>query len=209
MTILPTNRFVKCAFYTPIGATNVRLHGTEIVGDWKQKASDYSGERGLTLAQRFAVLASDAESILKFTQRWGPLLGNPYDGRDGFRFNVESWRQSQIEFMKLWRSVRRTGASPWESGERIWVEFRPKAVILRCPDLFTFMVFELLSNAKALRVCERPSCPHPYFLAQHGKERYCSTECAKWAQSEWKKRWHDQQRQKRIKGEPDGTEKTR
>jgi hypothetical protein len=45
MTILPTNRFVKCAFYTPIGATNVRLHGAEIIGDWKQKASDYYGEK--------------------------------------------------------------------------------------------------------------------------------------------------------------------
>ena len=209
MTILPTNRFVKCAFYTPIGATNVRLHGPEIIGDWKQKASDYYGERGLTLAQRFAVLPCDAESILKFTQRWGPLFGSPYDGRDGFCFRIESWRQSQIEFMKLWRGVRRTGASPWESNEQTWVEFRPKAVILRCPDLFTFMVFELLSNAKALRVCERPSCPHPYFLAQHGKERYCSTECANWAQSEWKKRWHDQQRQKRTKGETNGTQKAR
>ena len=201
MTILPTNRFVKCAFYTPIGATNVRLHGAEIIGDWKQKASDYYGERGLTLAQRFAVLPCDAESILKFTQRWGPLYGNPIDGKDGFCFSVESWRQNQFVFRKLWRSVRRTGAAPWETQERIWVDFKPKAVTLRCPDLFTFMVFELLNNAKALRVCKLPSCLHPYFLAQHGKEQYCSPECANEAQSEWKRRWHEKQREKRMKGE--------
>jgi hypothetical protein len=201
MTILPTNRFVKCSFYTPIGATNVRLHGIEIVGDWKQKASDYYGERGLTLAQRFAVLPWYAESIRKFTQQWGPLYGNPYDGRDGFRFSFESWRQNQLEFTKLWRSVRRTGAAPWETQERIWVDFRPKAVTLRCPDLFTFMVFELLSNAKALRVCKWPRCQHPNFLAQHGKEQYCSTECANEAQSEWKRRWHEKQREKRMKEE--------
>jgi hypothetical protein len=62
------------------------------------------------------------------------------------------------------------------------------------------MWFELMSNAKALRVCERPDCKTPYFLAEHGKERYCSIGCANWAQSNWKKRWHEQQRQKRKKG---------
>jgi hypothetical protein len=209
MSILPIDRFVRCAFYTPTGVEGVRVHRTEIVGDWKFKKDHYP-DKSLTLAQRFANSTCDAKSVLRFTERWGPLSGNPYDGKDGFRFTVESWAGTQQALQQLWRVVQHNGAIPFQPAEPIVVEFAPKGTTLRCPDLYHFMCFELMSNSKRLRICKREDCGTPYFLAQHGKEQYCSPDCANWAQSVWKKRWHEEQRQRRIKtGENDGTQKTR
>jgi hypothetical protein len=202
---------VRCAFYTPTGCANVRANEneTEITGDWEHEASTYYGERGHLLAQRFANSPSDARSILEFTRRWGPIFGNPYDGRKGFQLPVDSWAGTQQAFRQLWRVVQRTGASPFEP-ESIVVEFVKGLPLLQCPDLYTFMCFELMSNASKLRICKREDCGKPYFLAQHGKEQYCSTKCANWAQSIWKKRWHEDQRQKRLKAEvSSGTQKAR
>lgn len=61
--------------------------------------------------------------------------------------------------------------------------------------LWTF-IFEALHYPEKVRLCLRPDCKH-YFIAQHGKELYCSVECANWSQAQLKKRWHEQQRQKR------------
>jgi hypothetical protein len=208
-SILPTDRFVRCAFYTPTGCVNVRKNEMEIIGDWAHKASNYYGDRGNLLAQRFANSPSDARSILKFTQRWSPILGNPYDGRDGFQFTVESWAATQKAFQQLWRVVQRTGSCPFQPVEPVVVEFVKGRPLLQCQDLYTFMCFELMSNASKLRTCKRENCGNPYFLAQHGKEQYCSIDCSNWAQSIWKKRWHEDRRQKRLKVEvSSGTHKT-
>jgi hypothetical protein len=212
MTLLPSDRFIRCAFYTPIGVTNVLRNEAGIVGDWKRKASDYYGDRDSTLAQRFANSPCDPDSIWKFTKRFGPLHGNPKDRRDGFSFSIDSWIAKQVEFMELWHRVqRRGGAAPFDLPEHIVVEFFTKrAVTLQLPNLVTFMCFELLRDAKRLRSCKRMDCQHSFFLAQHGKEQYCSIDCSNWAQSVWKKRWHEEQRKKRLESEEgNGTQKTR
>jgi hypothetical protein len=203
--------------------TNVRLQGTEITGNWSKKSSEFYGERSSTLAQRFANWPCDPESILQFTQRWGPLFGNPYDRDRGFRFTIEEWIEAQSVFRAIWRNLKGfprdfegidrrlpIGTLPIATPEPVQVQIGPKAVILQIPNLFTFMHFELHSSIKVLRICKRRDCKKRYFLAQHGKEQYCSTDCANWAQSVWKKRWHEEQRQKGKKGGgSDGTQKTR
>jgi len=214
----PPNRFVNCLFCTPIGVKDVCLNGSEISGTRTQRR-DCWNERGLTLAQRFANQPQDPKSIFQFTQRWGPLHGNIYDNGETFSFSIDSWIRSQIQFRESWVMVQRLqrakrdfswGVVTVSSLETVHVEHGPKGPILRCPDLYTFMSFELHGNGKALRVCKRTDCPMPYFLAQHGKELYCSTKCANWAQSIWKKRWHEERRKERTKArKTDGTQKAR
>lgn len=215
---LPPHRFVKCLFFTPIGAEDVHLKESEVVGTRTEPIA-YWGERGLTLAQRFANQSQDQKSILQFTQRWGPLYGNIYDNGETFSFSMDSWIRSQAQFRESWVMVQRLqrakrdfswGVVTVSSLETVHVEHGPKGPILRCPDLYTFMSFELHGNGKALRVCKRTDCPKPYFLAQHGKERYCSTGCANWAQSKWKKRWHKKKKLERIKARgTNGAKETR
>jgi hypothetical protein len=99
------------------------------------------------------------------------------------------------------------------------IEVRGKWLDFRCHDLWTFMVLEMFMNQRMLRLCEHPGCVQQlYFIAQHGKERYCSTDCSNWSQSQLKKRWHAEQRLKRSlaagarigkKGDHNGPRKAR
>jgi hypothetical protein len=106
--------------------------------------------------------------------------------------------------------MRQAGADVTRLLELGQAEIRNRWLHFGCGSLFDFMLLELLSNREKLRFCRRPGCAHPYFIAQHGKEQYCSTDCANWAQSKWKKQWHQEQRQKRLvekKGGKRGTRK--
>jgi hypothetical protein len=210
MTRLPINRFVKCGFYTPIGVKNVRLDGADVVGEWASMKSFY-GERGSTVVERFANLTPTPRSIVEFTRRFGPLSLRAWDeDSDRFRFSISSWKSAQSNFRRSWTYVQNHGLDRAAPHELIRLEFGPKQLLIQCPDIKTFMELELESQAEKLRMCERKDCIHPYFIPQHGKERYCSTGCANWAQSQWKKRWHEEQREKRIKKEKrDGTQKAR
>jgi hypothetical protein len=207
------NQFLKVGFYTPIGTANVRLVEGDVRGDWKREATQYYGDKGKPLAVRFANLPAHPDKIVKFTEQYGPL-GSPEDRRGEFRISIANWAANQATFRADWKLVQQYGARTMEIAKVI-LEFRPGQLVLRCPDLWTFLYCELVSSESRLRICARKDCPHPYFVAQNGKERYCSTACSNWAQSKWKKRWHAEQREKkqadrdRSKGreEESGTDK--
>jgi hypothetical protein len=196
--MLPPNQFVRCRFYAPIGVSGVHLRDESVVGQWKLPSRKFYGVGGKTLAERVANLPRETKNVLSFTERYGPLSGNPLDGGQ-FSFTVESWWRNQMLFQRNWLSGQVNPTTLLLPDGNTTIEFRDRWLQLGCPDLWTFMTLELLSRPERLRVCERPSCAHPYFIANHGKERYCTTDCANWAQSKWKKRWHAEQRQKEPK----------
>jgi hypothetical protein len=197
---LPDYRFIRYPFYTPICVENVRLVGASIVGKWTVKAKRLYPEMGITVGQRFTNCDGTPEAIRAFTKSYGPVALT--QGVGEFRFSVDEWVKSQREFQKFWRVLAK-GGSPARytplPGDA--VEFSGKGFHLRCGTLWTFMMYELLSRTTKVRICERPDCKHPYFVAQHGKERYCSTGCSNWSQAQLKKRWHENQRQKRIESQ--------
>ena len=213
MARLPFNRFVRCGFYAPIYKADVRLEGTQIVGKWGDSFEDFYGEKGILLAQRFANWPSDSSKILKFTERYGPLTGSPSNGSGGFRFSLEDWEKKRRAIRASWKYLigQDFHQSFHDQGFAFEFNFKSGEFVIQCPDLMTFMRLELSSCAKRLRLCEREGCTRPYFVPLHGKERYCSTECSNWAQSQWKKRWHEQQRKERVKKEKkgNGTQKAR
>jgi hypothetical protein len=196
MSTLPDYRFIRLRFYAPIAVESVRLAGTFVAGRWTREEERFYPEKGTTVAQRFANCESTPEEVCRFTARFGPLELSP--GQGEFSFKVDDWMASQKEFQKLWRILAKGGTPA-----RYWplpgdaVEFRGKWLYLRCGTLWTFMTYELLTQPAKVRICERPDCKHPYFVAQHGKEQYCSTDCSNWSQAQLKKRWHEQQREKR------------
>jgi hypothetical protein len=194
---LPDHRFIRFRFYTPICVDTVRLLGTFIVGNWTIDEQHHYPELGNTVAQRFANCPGTPEAIRRFTEGYGPP--GLTQGVGEFRFSVDEWVKSQHEFEKFWRVLAKGGTPARYTplpGDA--VEFRGKWLHLRCGTLWTFMTYELLSQPAKVRLCERPDCKHPYFVAQHGKERYCSTGCSNWSQAQSKKRWHESQRQKRM-----------
>ena len=196
MSTLPDYRFIRFKFYAPIAVEAVRVDGVFVVGRWTKKEERFYPERGASVAQRFANCDSTPEKVCGFTARYGPLAIP--QGQGGFSFTLGDWIASQKDFQKFWQ-VLANGGMPYRysplPGDA--VEFRVKWLHLRCGTLWTFMTYELLSQPAKVRICERPDCKHPYFVAQHGKERYCSIECSGWSQAKLKKRWHENQRQKR------------
>lgn len=215
MTTLPFNRFVRCGFYTPIWNSDARLEGTEIAGKWGEDYTDFYGEEGILLAQRFANWPSEPSTILEFTRRYGPLTGSPSNGSGGFRFSLRDWKVKRRAIRESWKYLIGKDFHQSFHDEGFAFEFNIKTgeFVIQCPDLMSFMQLELASCADKLRLCEREGCTKPYFIPQHGKERYCSTDCSNWAQSQWKRRWHEEQRKKKDsmpKGRrTDGTQKTR
>jgi len=199
--LLPDYRFVRCKFYAPIGAEAVRIENASVVGKWRTQPKKFYGEKEKTLAERFINSSCEVSEVISFTTRYGPLSGSYWEGVGvGFAFTLESWRLNQLEFRRLWRVVQTSPQmGPFQPLEGTTMEIRRGWLHLGCPDLWTFMTLELMSRPKKLRFCERPDCPHPYFMANHGKERYCSTDCANWAQSKWKKQWHEERRVKKLK----------
>jgi hypothetical protein len=189
---------------------NVRLDGADVVGEWA-KMKNFYGERGISVVEKFVNLVPRPSNILRFTERYGPLSFLAWgDYPDEFRFSIDSWQLEQRNFRSSWKWVQSHGVNRGAPHEMIRLEFGPKQLAIQCPDIKTFMELELESQAEKLRVCEREDCKNPYFIPQHGKERYCSTDCSNWAQSQWKKRWHEKQREKRIKKEKgDGAQKAR
>jgi hypothetical protein len=198
---LPDYRFSNFHFYTPTGVTGIRLEGQNVVGTWRQRLGRYYGEKDKTVAERFANWGWEPERIAEFTRKYGPLTTGPYQGGDKvfeLRFSLDSWTQNQWEFRKLWASIQR-GVTQRIQLELGTVEIRKGWLHFGCGSLWDFMTLELLVKSDKMRFCKRSGCERPYFTAQHGKERYCSTDCANWAQSKWKKQWHEAQRQKRLK----------
>jgi hypothetical protein len=59
------------------------------------------------------------------------------------------------------------------------------------------MLLQIIAQSRKVRICERSDCTTPYFIANHGKERYCSIDCSNWSQARLKKRWHEEQRTER------------
>ena len=197
MSTLPDYRFIRFRFYAPVAVEAARVDGASITGRWSGDEKRLYPEKGEMVARRFAICDDTPEQVRQFTARFGPLAEPP--GRGKFSFEIDAWRASRKDFQEFWRALAKGGRP-----SRYWplpgdaVEFRGKWLHLRCGTLWTFMMYELLSQPAKVRICERPDCKHPYFVAQHGKERYCSTECSNWSQAQLKKRWHEDQRRERI-----------
>jgi hypothetical protein len=191
------------------------VHEGVVEGRWKKQPDrHYSRSTETALVQRYVNCGMESESILAFTRRWGPLSGNIWTG-ESFSFSVDGWCGSQRTMREHWSLLvqGKTVGVPYLPAGDNFIEVQGKWIEFRCGDLWTFMVLEMFTSQSKLRLCERPDCTKRYFIAQHGKERYCSTECSKWAQSQFKRRWHEQQRKKRLaatgeKGRHHGPRKT-
>jgi hypothetical protein len=185
-----------------VGVTDVRVEGENVLGKWRDSLERYYDGKGRTVAERFANCKDEREHIVQFTRRFGPLTPDP--GQQGprlrsFTFSLESWRRNQWEFRKSWAGMQQHGgAEITQLLEMGHAEIQKGWLHFGCGSLWDFMTLELLGRLGKLRFCRRPGCAHPYFIAQHGKEQYCSTDCANWAQSKWKKQWHEAQRQKKL-----------
>lgn len=172
------------------GVKDAQLEGDEITGHWQDELRPVgSRSSAKTVVEQFLNWGNDPPSILRFVLRYGPL-SKP--GESAFRQSLQEWRDRQSNLRGLWRmgpSLRTQVGL--RTGELLII--RRDEVELNVEDLSRFLEFEIYSHPAARRrVCERPECPNPYFIATHLKTTLCSGPCKAWKQRQhqlaW---WHD------------------
>jgi len=208
-----------------VGVASARLQGEGlhqcVVGMWKSERDYWYGPEGRNLAEEFADWPGDAQSILDFTRRYGPVeeRGRTVhkDHHQGdFWFTLEEWRKAQREIHRLWEAFSRIRPGITYR-KRIKLMREPQMLIAVVPgetmrrvasgieyqtkSLWRFLLFSLCAlPAERLKKCARPDCPNRCFIAHHLGQRYCSDVCAQWGQKLWKREWWKEHGKKWLEG---------
>jgi hypothetical protein len=203
-------------FSTLAGVCDARVAEDTILGRWCDELRWFTPRGDLSPAENFANHNSRGESVARFTKRYGPLFMEPKPGAK-FQFPMSEWLSAQDGFRFLWEGVGAGARSvSWgklgarddlatvvefdESEEWRLLPGRGDGLVYvgrhltyRTGTVFRFLVLDLLSRDPArLRKCKRPDCEHPYFVARHLNQQFCSDRCAAWGQREWKRLWWNQ-----------------
>src|SRR5437773_5279353 len=146
------------------------------------------------LLEEFANCRPDPDAVIRFTKKYGPLQLIPSPS-EVFSFRITDWLAAQANFCEKWKRNTGRRVRLWpvdilegEPGESFSVS--PWYYEYRASNLYRLLLLELYSFTQArLRLCRRPDCPTPFFVATHLKTKYCSKPCAAWKQREWKRAW--------------------
>lgn len=186
-----------------------------VIGEWGRRAEPFFGPSvtGGWLIQEFLNWSGDPAGVLRFTKRYGPLCDlSPEPGP--FRMELSGWLALQEVYRIAWRGIAEGGKqsfrngiwnAPVEAGDRLLA--RNGEVLYLTHTLSWFVGLEAcLLPLDRLRICSRPDCETPYFVAGHLRQNYCSEVCAQWGQRKAKLKWWAEQGQewreehKRTKG---------
>jgi hypothetical protein len=185
------------------GVEEVCLDEESVAGRWTKSLTPFWSTENVRPTQDFLNWSSAPESIVLFTKRFGPLNDEPKPG-DGFRFHLSEWRGLQKRLRLTWNDVRlgkTTG--DWEAspGDGV-LAYQNGQLVFTARSLFSFLCLDLVTNpVKLMKLCLRPGCPAPFFMAHHARQRFCSEKCSGWSQriskTIWWKRNGEKWRRKR------------
>jgi len=74
-------------------------------------------------------------------------------------------------------------------GSRVQFDWKRGEIIYAPQNEFERALYSLFRNSSLAKVCENPDCSAPLFIASRKSERYCSEDCARVFQREWKRNW--------------------
>lgn len=121
----------------------------------------------------------------------------------GLRDHVRGvWRGGEDSNARM--TILLFGFQHWPTGHRkmILPDWQRSEIIYRATTMFQKACYLLLKNSQKAKVCANPDCPAPYFIGKRPFQRYCTPDCLKPFQKEWKRSWWDRvgkQRRKRKK----------
>lgn len=157
-------------------------------------------DENIHLLADFANWGNEPKEILDFTKKHGPL--DPAFKKAGqFRFTIRRWLELQRQFRELWEKRVPGKGRPLPNalgeskdvnrGESFDFDFNGESWY-GVSTLYRFLEFGLLTCVRwMLRECENPECTSKYFVAKRSDQKYCSPDCANWAQKKSKlKYWH-------------------
>ena len=141
-----------------------------------------------SLIQTFVNWPDDAKSVVRFTRRYGALKIPPVPGAS-FEFHLDEFRAVQKELREMWRNLPKySDFQPLKLGGTL--RFHRASIIYTAPTLYAYLYVDLATSpVERVRLCKREACHHPYFIAGHLKQRFCSDECAEEGQRVLKREW--------------------
>src|SRR5262249_2641720 len=112
-----------------------------------------------------------------------------------FHSRVKPFQDAQRSFRSLWCDRKRTG---WQLQDKFTLSFLSEVPVIRVSNLHWFLFLDLVTHEpERLKICGRPDCPAPYFIARHHLgQQYCGSDCASWAQKKWKRQWWARSKEK-------------
>ena len=175
-------------FRTSIGVEGVQLSGETVIGQFRPKLTELAVTRNGSLIQTFVNWPDDVKSIVRFTRKYGPLEIPPAP-EALFEFQVDAFRGVQKHFREMWGNLRtRSNLDLLAHGGSL--RFHKASIIYTAPTLYAYLNVDLATSpVERVRMCKREGCHHPYFIAGHLKQRFCSDECAEEGQRVLKREW--------------------
>jgi hypothetical protein len=196
----------------------------------KENVKTLAPKKLLEALQEFANSGTDSERVTYFRNRWPGFLDDLV--YTGYKISIgapganpaDLERSAQREVWPMWRLFEqfrnlvraawigdeailgillRVGIEEERTENRIVPDWRRSGFRYVPRTNFQAAVYELLKHSRQARVCANPDCANPYFLTLDPRRKFCSTECTRPAQKEWRKRWWErhgkQWRKKRAK----------
>ena len=179
------------------GVHSVLVIGKNVIGRFKNNFVEVGGRREPRLIEQFVNCGDDQKSIQSFTRHYGPPLKDmSVKPGSEFRFTLDDFRGTQAQFRQMWKNLKE------ESSVELLPFLGGKLVISRgvttylAPSLYAYLYADLVTNStvERFRVCQRGDCPHPYFLAGHLRQQFCSDECAEQGKRALKREWWQKNR---------------
>lgn len=160
----------------------------------------------------FANCLPDINSVKRFTKRHGPLWGADQALPGSFAFMLSQWIADRRNYRMVWDRLLgleiaednlpalpkdllwlRDAQDPWKKVQTSGTfEITKLGLAYVADTLYAALTLKMLAVSVdgKLRRCAKPGCDQQtYFIAQHGKQNYCSDICAEWAQKKWKTEW--------------------
>jgi hypothetical protein len=72
-------------------------------------------------------------------------------------------------------------------------DWRRGSLVFHPQNAFESACYTILEKSALAKVCGNPDCPAPYFVAGRAIQRYCSPDCLKPFQKQWKRTWWERE----------------
>jgi hypothetical protein len=148
------------------------------------------------MAERFANWPNTPSGVLKFTQKFGPLLSTSIV-KGEFVIELKKWYGWHRLFRDTWNMTTPAKLPTLESmgisdigelgrsvrlGEQSFLTFNSGSAELLVKDMWTLLDVCLATiPMERLRICKAPECQNPYFVAHHMKQTLCNAVvCKRW-----------------------------
>jgi hypothetical protein len=133
----------------------------------------------LPKAEAYGTRFVDAQRVLVVRHYVRELWGN-----SGDRANDAAAKLLFANHLKRGKDVSEDSTlSPYS------IDWHHGKLVYKPLDEFQSALYAMMPRSHLAKVCARPGCAAPYFIARRVTQQYCSSDCADAMQDQWRRNW--------------------